>query len=96
MVIKVILIAAVLAAAYLFIVQYRRAEKATRFADILLQNMEIIHAFISEATTKMSDPKLKQAFESDDEIGFFFKELEDIQGVLESFVHYEETVTDVE
>ena len=44
----------------------------------------------------MGNPQLKQAFEADDEVGFFFKELQDIQGVLDSFIpHDEETGTNI-
>ena len=82
---------------YISIVQYRRAENALKIADNLLQNMNIIQDFIKEATDKMDNPRLKQAFESDDEIGFFFKQLEEIQETLATFLpSNEETVTDIE
>lgn len=82
---------------YISIIQYRRAENALKFADTLMQNMGHIQHYISEATEKMNNPHLKQAFEADDEVGFFFKQLEEIQGVLSTFLpNNEETVTDIE
>lgn len=83
---------------YISIVQYKRAENALQFADTLMQNMETIQDYIKEATGKMNNPNLKQAFESDDEVGFFFKELQNIQETLTSIIpdNNEETVTDVE
>lgn len=83
---------------YISIVQYKRAEKALQFADTLMQNMETIQEYIKEATDKMENPRLKQAFEADDEVGFFFKELQNIQETLTSIIpdNNEETVTDLE
>ena len=82
---------------YISIIQYRRAEKALQFGETLLDNMNVIKKYIREATEKMNDPQLKQAFESDDEIGFFFKELQGIQETLTTFLpDNEETITDIE
>ena len=62
-----------------------------------MSNMETIHSFISEASERLGNSNLKIAFESDDEVGFFFKELQDIQNTLETFVGKdEETSTDIE
>ena len=82
---------------YISIIQYRRAEKALQFGETLLTNMGIIQNYIKEATAKINDSQLKQAFESDDDIGFFFKELQGIQETLTTFLpDNEETVTDIE
>jgi len=81
---------------YISFVQYRRAEKSLQAANMLASNMSTIYSFIQQATEKMENPKLKQAFEADDEVGFFFQQLEDIQSTLATFVPHEETVTDVE
>lgn len=59
--------------------------------------MNVIKNYIREATEKMNNPQLKQAFESDDEVGFFFKELQGIQETLTTFLpDNEETITDIE
>jgi hypothetical protein len=82
---------------YISIIQYRRAEKALQFGETLLDNMGVIKKYIREATEKMNNPQLKQAFESDDEIGFFFQELQSIQETLTTFLpDNEETITDIE
>ena len=81
---------------YISFVQYRRAEKSLQAANMLASNMSTIYSYIQQATEKMENPKLKQAFEADDEVGFFFQQLEDIQRTLATFVPHEETVTDVE
>ncbi len=82
---------------YISFVQYRRAEKALNVSSVLASNMSTIYNYIQEASERMGNPQLKQAFEADDEVGFFFKELQDIQGVLDSFIpHDEETSTDIQ
>ena len=81
---------------YISFVQYQRAEKSLQVANMLASNMSTIYSFIQQATEKMENPRLKQAFEADDEVGFFFKQLEDIQSTLATFIPHEETVTDVE
>ncbi len=81
---------------YISFIQYQRAEKSLQAASILANNMSTVYTYIEQATEKMENPKLKQAFEADDEVGFFFKQLEDIQNTLASFVPHEETVTDIE
>lgn len=81
---------------YISFIQYRRAEKTSSTASVLMSNMFTIYNYIQEASEQMGNPQLKQAFEADDEVGFFFKELQDIQGTLDSFIpHDEETSTDL-
>lgn len=82
---------------YISFVQYRRAERALEAANILAANMSTISDFIKDADEKMANPKLKQAFEADDEVGFFFKQIEGIQNTLSNFISQDEkAVTDVE
>lgn len=82
---------------YISFVQYRRAEKTSNVVNVLASNMSTIYNYIQEASERMGNPQLKQAFEADDEVGFFFKELQNIQGVLDSFIpHDEETSTDIQ
>jgi len=93
----IVICAVVLLLLYISFIQYRRADKATEAADILASNLNTISEYIREATEKMNNPRLKQAFESDDEVGFFFKELQNIQETLTNFTSQdEETSTDVE
>lgn len=81
---------------YISFVQYKRADNAIQAASNLLDNMNIVYDYIREATEQMGNSQLKQAFEADDEVGFFFKELQNIQETLATFVPHEETVADVE
>lgn len=79
---------------YISCVQYKRAEKALRTADILMTNMESIQFYIQDASATLANPQLRAAFEADDEVGVFFKQLTEIQEVLDQFVpKNEETVT---
>ena len=81
---------------YVSYTQYRRAEKALDVANVLLANMEH-QDYIKEASSTLADPKLKAAFEADDEVGTFFKQIIAIQEVLDEFVpKNEETSTDVQ
>lgn len=82
---------------YISHVQYKRAEKALEAANILASNMEQIQNYIQEASATLADPQLRAAFEADDEVGVFFKQILSIQEVLDQVMPgHEETVTDVE
>ena len=82
---------------YVSYTQYRRAEKALDVANVLLANMEHIQDYIKEASSTLADPTLQAAFEADDEVGTFFKQIIAIQEVLDEFVpKNEETSTDVQ
>lgn len=76
----------VLALLYISFVQYRRAEKALEAANVLLFNMEQINEYIQEASTTLANPQLRAAFEADDEVGVFFKQIESIQEVLDQIL----------
>lgn len=76
----------VLALLYISFVQYRRAEKALEAANVLLFNMEQINEYIKEASTTLANPQLRAAFEADDEVGVFFKQIESIQEVLDQIL----------
>lgn len=71
---------------YISFVQYRRAEKALEAANVLLFNMEQINEYIQEASTTLANPQLRAAFEADDEVGVFFKQIESIQEVLDQIL----------
>lgn len=89
--------AVVLLLLYISFVQYKRAEKAIEAANILASNMNQIQDYIQEASATLADPQLRAAFEADDEVGTFFKQILSIQGVLDQVIPgHEETVTNVE
>lgn len=66
--------------------------------DILSTNMKQIATYIKETSATLADPQLQAAFESDDEVGTFFKQIVDIQSILDQFVEEEneETGTELE
>lgn len=81
---------------YISYVQYKRADNALEAANILMTNMEQIQNYIREASETLANPQLKAAFEADDEVGTFFKQIVSIQEILDQFVPgNEETSTDV-
>ena len=71
---------------YISCIQYKRAEKALETANILAFNMEQIKEYIREASETLANPQLRAAFEADDEVGTFFKQISSIQEVLDQFL----------
>lgn len=82
----ILICAVILLLLYISFIQYRRAEKATNIADILMSNMSSIYDYIRESSQSLENPQLRQAFESDDEVGTFFKDLQNIQETLEQIL----------
>lgn len=81
---------------YISCIQYKRADNALEAANILMTNMEQIQNYIREASETLANPQLKAAFEADDEVGTFFKQIVSIQEILDQFVPgNEKTSTDV-
>lgn len=83
---------------YISCVQYKRAEKSLEAARILMTNMEQIQDYIKEASATLANPQLRTAFESDDEVGTFFKQITNIQEVLDQILpsNNEETVSNIQ
>lgn len=48
--------------------------------------LDSISRVIELTSTKMKQSHLVEAFQSDDDIGFFFKQLNDIQEILNKFI----------
>lgn len=71
---------------YLFVVQYRRNRKLEDIANIVLHNMQTISDYIKSSEVLMSNPQLVEAFSEDDEVGLFFRNLKEIQEILNQFV----------
>ena len=67
---------------YIFIISLRRINQFERY---LLKLQQIIEY----ATEKMKLVDLSGHYESDDETGFFFKQLKDIQSVLDNLFEKE-------
>lgn len=97
LVVFILICTAVLVLLYISFVQYRRAEKALEAANVLGYNMEQIYSYIQQASATLANPQLRAAFEADDEVGTFFKQLTGIQEILDQFVpSHEESSTGVE
>lgn len=82
----IVICAAVPVLLYISRIQYKRAENALEVADILMSNMEQIQNYIQEASATLANPQLRAAFEADDEVGTFFKQISNIQEVLDQFI----------
>lgn len=78
---------AILILLYISFIQYKRANKAETIANLLADKfVEIRNDLIEASETLNENPKLKVAFESDDEVGDFFKLLQNVAKELESSV----------
>lgn len=72
---------------YISCIQYKRANKAETIANLLADKfVEIRNDLIEASETLNENPKLKVAFEGDDEVGDFFKLLQKVGKELESSV----------
>lgn len=70
-------------------VNYNILRKLEKQEDILkgyLEYLDSISRIIELSNKRFEDSRLKKAFESDDEVGFFFKQLKSIQDVLDQFI----------
>ena len=70
-------------------INYNTLKKLEKQEDILggyLAYLDSISIVIEISNERFKDLKLKRAFESDDEIGFFFKQIEDVQKALNQFI----------
>jgi len=84
-ILSIILLCCLLLAGYIATVQYSKANKLQSIADTLAANMNSISKVIEDADEMMESVTLRKAFENDDEVGTFFKQLKDIQDVLSQF-----------
>ena len=64
----------------------KKAEQAEDIVIGYFQYLDSISRTVELASEKMEQDHLLKAFESDDEIGFFFKQLKDIQEILNNFI----------
>ena len=72
--------------------QLKRCEKLTDIANNVVANMEKLSGIIEESDKLFSNSVLKTAFANDDETGTFFKNMQEIQELLNNFVlHGKET-----
>lgn len=67
---------------YMFIVQVIKNRKMQTILMGYLEYLEKISIFIDESDKKIREIDYRGTFEADDEVGFFFQMLKDIQKVL--------------
>ena len=83
MILEIILIILVLFVSYMLVLSMRRINQ---YEDFILQIQQIV----SFATDKMKQVDSSGHYESDDETGFFFEELKNIQLALDGIFETEE------
>lgn len=71
---------------YIIINQSKREDRLTDIANSAVATLEEIKQIIQESEELIENPKLKEAFAHDDEVGGFFKNIERMQEVLSSYV----------
>lgn len=71
---------------YVNINTLKKLEKQEDILKGYLEYLDNISRIIELSNERFKDSRLKKAFESDDEVGFFFKQLKNIQDVLDQFI----------
>lgn len=70
---------------WIFYVQQKREKKLTEIAEHCVENFQNISDIIKKADEALSSDRLKEAFSSDDETGIFFRQMTEIQDILNNF-----------
>ena len=83
MILEIILIIVILFISYMFVLSMRRINQ---YEDFILQIQQIV----TFATDKMKQVDASGHYESDDETGFFFEELKNLQLALDGIFETEE------
>ena len=63
----------------------RKVEKYEDIAQYQQNYIENISTIIGESSKRLQEVDGRGTFESDDEVGFFFKTLKEVQGILDEF-----------
>lgn len=70
---------------WIFYVQQQREKKLEQIADNCVTNFQSISDIIERTDEVLSSSKLKEAFSTDDETGIFFRQMTEIQDILNNF-----------
>ena len=73
-------------ASWIAVVQYIRCTKLENIANTVVANMQTISDLISDTSDTLNNEQLNMAFSNDDEVGDFFKEIKNIQEILNKFI----------
>jgi len=80
-----ITITLLVAACYATINMFRKMERLEKIVDQQNQYITNISELIELSNKKIGESEVAQAFKADDDIGFFFETLQEIQTQLNSF-----------
>lgn len=87
MIISIIILSILLiVASYIAYNQILRCRKLEDISNIIVKNMKEISDIISDTQKSLDNPRLTEAFSSDDEVGIFFNQIKDIQCILNQFI----------
>jgi len=75
---------------YIIINLYRKNIKAEKILVSYLEYLDKISRVIELSDRKLKDLDTRETFKSDDEVGFFFKQIKSIQDILNNFQIREE------
>ena len=80
-----ILVALLIISAYIIRNLLVKVEKYEDIAQYQQNYIENISTIIGESSKRLQEVDGSGAFEADDEVGYFFKTLKEVQGVLDEF-----------
>lgn len=60
----------------------QKCEKLEQITDTVIGTLEQVQGIVNEVDARLDDPKLRIAFESDDEVGVFFRKILEIRDEL--------------
>ena len=78
--------------AYIIVTQFKREDKLITIANSAVADLEEIGRLIQDSEELIENPKLKEAFAHDDEVGGYFKNLESMQEILKSYLDNEQGI----
>lgn len=75
---------------YVAYIQYSKVSRLEDIANTLANHLNTIQTIIQSSKESLDNPRLVQAFSSDDEVGTFFKQLKGIQQELDQYLFSDE------
>lgn len=70
---------------------YNLLKKVEKYEQVILDNtntLTYLHDTIVSINNRLNEIDQRGTFESDDEVGFFFKELKNMQSTLNQYIEY--------
>ena len=66
--------------------QIKRCGRLEEITNNVVGNLDEIESLIKDSEELLDNPKLKEAFAHDDEVGGYFKNLEQVQKILTNYI----------